>query len=349
MTAAGTGKQPWPVIHWLLFFAISLGLGYPALNRFDPRTVPGCADSNRYYEMVVGDSASANQLSLRPLVPWVARPIYRLSQGRTHSWNPVAFGLLVSSSLFTATGALLLLQIGTRCTASPGTAFAGTLLYLLNFAVHNKHLGCGMVDSGESSLMLALFWLLFEGKFFLLPAVGLIGALAKETFVPMAAVATLGWAAVEFRHGRWTRNKTFWSLGMIVVGSSTMILLQSSAYARLIWPWEFAAEVKSDPWARDVSLLQGLIGCLTDRQFWYIFGWLLPLGALRLHRLPGAWIAASLGGAMAALAMGSWINGGGVAAPAIFNSIGPILSISVAQFLGAGGDRTPMPSSPRAS
>ena len=86
---------------------------------------------------------------------------------------------------------------------------------------------------------------------------------------------------------------------------------------------------------KDVSLWQGLVGCLTDRQFWYIFGWLLPLGALRLNRMPRAWVGASLGRGAAALAMGAWINAGGVAAPAIFNAVGPILSMSAAVFLTA--------------
>lgn len=339
MMALGTGK-PRLMIHWLLFFAIALGLGYPALGRFDPRTVPGCADSTKYFEMVVGDKVAASQLSLRPLVPWVARPIYRLSEGRLPSWNPVAFGLLVASSLFTATGALLLLQIGRTHATSSSTALVGTLLYLLNFAVHNKHLGCGLVDSGESSIMLALYSLLFARKYFLLPVVGLVGALAKETFIPMAAVATLGWVVVEFRHGRSRPIQMLWLLGMIVVGLSTTVALQSAAYDRLILPWEFAAQIRNDPWAKDVSLLQGLIGCLTDRQFWYIFGWLLPLGLLRLNQLPGAWVGASLGGAAATLAMGAWINAGGVAAPAIFNAIGPLLSISAAMFLIGSRDRT---------
>ncbi len=244
--------------------------------------------------------------------------------------------------MFTATGALLLLHIGRKNTGTQRVALAGTLLYLLNFAVHNKHLGCGLVDSGESSMMLALFWLLFERKFFLLPVVGVLGALAKETFIPMAAIATAGWAIVEFRHGHWKTAETLFALGMIAVGLGTNVALQFAADERFIWPWEFAAQIRSDPWVNDASLLQGLIGCLANRQFWYIFGWLLPLGALRLSQLPAAWVGASLGGAAAALAMGAWINAGGVAAPAVFNAIGPLLSMSAALFLIAPRERKPM-------
>jgi len=341
MTEIATREPPRFLIHWLLFFVIALGIGYPAVSRFDPRTVPGCADSSKYYEMVVGEPAAASQQLLRPLVPWVARPIFRLSEGRLPSWDPVAFALLVASSLFTATGALILLHIGRTRVASESTALAGTLLYLLTFAVHNKHLGCGLVDSGESSLMLALYWVLFARKLFLLPVVGLVGALAKETFIPMATIATVGWAAMKFHRGHWKARQVLWLLLMIGVGLSTTVLLQHAAYGRYILPWEFAAQIRNDPWAKDVSLLQGLIGCLTDRQFWYIFGWLLPLGALRLNRMPRAWVGASLGGAAAALAMGSWINAGGVAAPAIFNAIGPMLSMSAAVFLLSSKDRAP--------
>jgi hypothetical protein len=256
----------------------------------------------------------------------------------------VAFGLLVASALFSATGALILLHIGrTHVGAPAGTALAGVLLYFLNFVVHNKHLGCGLVDSGESSVMLALYWLLFARKLFLLPVVGLIGALAKETFIPMATIATLGWLAIEFREKRFRRSQGAWLLAMIGLGLCVNVLLQYAAYDRLILPWQFAAQIRDDPWAKDVSLLTGLIGCLTDRQFWYIFGWLVPLGAMRLKAMPGAWLGASIGGAAAALAMGAWINAGGVAAPAIFNAIGPILSLSAATFLTSSQIRVTKP------
>ena len=329
------------LIHWLLFFVIALGIGYPAVSRFDPRTVPGCADSSKYYEMVVGEPAAASQQLLRPLVPWVAKPIYHLTAGRLPSWDPVAFGLLIASALFSATGALILLHLGRDHVGVPaGTALAGTLLYFLNFAVHNKHLGCGLIDSGESSIMLALYWLLFARKFFLLPVVGLVGALAKETFIPMATIATLGWIFIEFREQRWRPSQGVWLLAMVGAGLCVNVLLQYAAYDRLILPWQFAAQIRDDPWARDVSLLAGLMGCLTDRQFWYIFGWLIPLGAIRLNAMPSTWLGASLGGGAAALAMGAWINAGGVAAPATFNAVGPILSLSAAMFLTTSRART---------
>jgi hypothetical protein len=320
-------------IQWLTFFFICLGLGYPVLNRFDPTTVEGCSDSLQYHRLVSGevDPSVGHQLRTRVLLPWVARPFDSIAQGRVGTWNPIAFGLLVASALFTATGVLILLSIGKACVPSPQTAFAGSLLYLLNFAVSSKQLGCSLVDSGEACLMLALFGVLFSRRFYLLPIVGVVGALAKETFVPMAAAAALGWAIAEWRRGRWKLPETWWVSGMVFVGFATLVLIQSSVYGHRVWPWQFAAELR----ITEVGLLSGLIGCIADRQFWYVFAWLLPLGVVRFRSLPTEWIAASLGGAAAALAMCAWNNGEGTGAYTIFNAIGPALSVSAAQLLGA--------------
>ena len=82
------------VILWALFFLICLGLGYPTLNRYDPRIAPGVADSEGYYSMVIGTTGAGDE-SHRVLVPYLARPIYWLSNNRTHTWSPVFFALLV--------------------------------------------------------------------------------------------------------------------------------------------------------------------------------------------------------------------------------------------------------------
>ena len=103
----------------------------------------------------------------------------------------------------------------------------------------------------------------------------------------------------------------------------------------MVWTWQFARGLRQS----DVSLFRGLIGCFKYRYFWCTFVWLLPLGLIRLRRLPAKWIWASIASAVAALAMGAWNNAAGNTAPSIFNSVGPILSLSGAQFL-IGEDTT---------
>jgi len=330
----GAPRAVWLITYWLLFFLICFGLGYPVLNRIDTSTAAGCFDSREYTRMVPADGEAVidNQLRARVLVPWVARPFYRLANGRVGSWNPVAFGLLVAGALFAASGALILFSFARTFAVAPQVALAGSLLYLLNFAVPNKQLGCSLVDSGEASLMLALFGALFYGRFYLLPGIGIAGALAKETFIPIAAAAALGWALAEWRQGRWKVRQTLWSGGMLLAGVATFVVLQSSVYGYLVWPWQFAAQQRVE----ETGLLAGLAGVIADRQFWYVFAWLLPLGAIRLMQLPGKWVYASLAGAGAALAMGAWNNAGGTAAYAVFHAIGPALSLSAAQLLASG-------------
>ena len=41
MTEITTAQPRRLALHWLLFFVIALGIGYPAVSRFDPRTVAG--------------------------------------------------------------------------------------------------------------------------------------------------------------------------------------------------------------------------------------------------------------------------------------------------------------------
>jgi hypothetical protein len=58
-----------------------------------------------------------------------------------------------------------------------------------------------------------------------LPLVGLLGALAKESFVPMSAMATAGWAIHEWRMARWRLSDTIWSAAMVLVALATIVLL----------------------------------------------------------------------------------------------------------------------------
>lgn len=67
-------------------------------------------------------------------------------------------------------------------------------------------------------LHVAALCVLFWRKFFLLPMIGLLGVLAKESFVPMSASGTVAWAIYEFRHRTWKPSATIWSVVMVLTG-----------------------------------------------------------------------------------------------------------------------------------
>src|SRR5258708_5886952 len=100
---------------WLILFLICLGLGYPTLNRYDPRATGGLSDSRDYYELVTrGPEAVDSHVRFRVLVPLLARPLSRIARGRIGSWEPVFLGLLVVNAFFTATTAFFLVLAGAR-------------------------------------------------------------------------------------------------------------------------------------------------------------------------------------------------------------------------------------------
>src|SRR5690348_3775301 len=113
-----------------LFFLISWGLGYPTLNRYDPRQVPGLKDVRSYAAMVTGaQNPGLEHIQFRVLIPWIARPFYYMARGRFGSWDPVMFGLLVANSMFVAGTALLIVVLGTRKLCSYGMSLVASLLY----------------------------------------------------------------------------------------------------------------------------------------------------------------------------------------------------------------------------
>jgi uncharacterized membrane protein len=317
------------VILWVLFFFICMGLGYPTLNRYDPRTSAATSDSAGYYSMVVGGTDAGDE-SHRILVPYLARPIYWLANNRLHTWNPVFFALLVVNSLFIATSASLLLAAGFRVIGDYSTAMLGAFIYMANFAVSNLNLS-GMVDSAVNCLLMSVVWALLTERWWLLPIFGLLGALAKETFVPLALVLALAWWFTVFRRGAVRIYPLVWIAALLLVGFVTVKFLMSISPTPYS-PLSFAAS----RWASSGSnyfYLSGFYGCLTAREFLYTFGWLIPLGIWRLDRLPRTWVIGSTCAALAALAMGAFDDALGNATRAVFSAAGPFLSLSVALFL----------------
>jgi hypothetical protein len=320
------------IIRWLLFFLICLGLGYSALQRYDPRTTPGLTDAALYYRMVAGEEVQGREMRFRVLVPWVARPIHAVTKKFLDPARAVFLALLIANSIFCATTVCLLVAIGIRLTGNPAVALLAAVLYLVNFAVGNLQLAA-MVDAGEACLILAVAWTLFGDRWWLLLLWGVLGALAKETFLPLAGAVALVWWYVECSKRPERISRLLPMIAMLVVALVTIVALR----------WALAEPVGSSGIfvrTNAAAGYSGAAGVILNRTFLYVFVWLLPLGLARLNRLPRPWVCASIAGAILALALGAYRDIGANAARPMFDVIGPMLSLSVAILLTGASVRS---------
>jgi hypothetical protein len=320
---------------WLLFFAICFGLGYPTLQRYDPRKVEGLSDTYKYYATTTSADPSVyifrELFRGRVLVPYVARPFYWFALKFLPTLNAAFFGLLVANSLFCATSACLIVSIGNKL-FDLSIGLLGAMLYLLSFAIPNLQLA-GLIDSGEACFLVALTWSLLNGRWYLLPLWGLLGALAKETFVPFSFVFSFTWWLVARRQfgneqSFNERAKLKWIVALALIGLITVSTVHSLLADQLRWPWQVADQARSS-----VNFFVALWHCVTERSFWLVFGWLLPLGICRFKFFPRPWRAAAIATSVLAILLGAYSNLGGTVGRATFDILGPLLSLSVALLL----------------
>lgn len=318
------------LLGWLLFFLICMGLGYPSLGRFNPVAAPGLTDTNSYAQMVRGEPVQRNRAEVfgsRILVPYAARLVYRLSGSHLGGWNPVFFSLLVVNAAFCATTALLIVLVGFHLTSDAAVSYLAATLYLLSFAIPNLQLA-GLIDSSEAFCLMAVVWSLLKGHWRLLPFWGILGALAKEAFMPFSAVLVFVWWLVGERKGPRRFCLLGWASGMFFVSNLTMIVMRLLLYHRLIWPWQIGAAMNSG-----TNLVVALAHCFSEPAFWYVFGWLIPLGIWRLKFFPKPWVIAAAAATAVALCFGAFSNAGGTIARSVFDIVGPLLSLSAALLL----------------
>jgi len=126
---------------------------------------------------------------------------------------------------------------------------------------------------------------------------------------------------------------------MAVTALATATVLQSPITGHAVWPWSFAVAMNSRS-----SYATNLLSSLLDRNFWYVYAWLLPLGAWRLGWFSRQWVWASAATALCAFALNAFYQSQpGTVGRAIFSIAGPLLSVSVAVLLALGsGARTPV-------
>lgn len=315
-----------------VFFLIACGMGYPILNRFDPRATPGLTDVKIYAAMVTGTAAAdAGHVRFRVLVPYLARPFYRIAQGHVATWDPVLFGLLAADSLFVAGTAVLIVILGKR-KLSAGVGLLGALLYLLNFAVPNLRL-VGLVDAGEGFFLLALLWSLSESELWALPAICVLGALTKESFIPFSIVLTaVWWLATRTDRNRGQKQylpDAAWIMLGWGLGLAAMIGSQWLITGRFVSPLQFGLGLHGGR-----NYIAHFIASLRDRNLWYIFIWLLPAAIPNLKRLPPSWLLPVGAACAMAFVLDAYFGGApGTVGRALFSVAGPVLSLSSAMLL----------------
>ena len=325
----------------VILFFICCGLGYPSLSRIDWRQAPGgMEDVITYAGLVTGTpTPDLNQhTQFRILVPYLARPIYRLAKNHIGSWDPIMFGLLLVNSFFVTATVMLLLIVVHRQAGSYAVALGSALLYLLNFAVPNLRL-TGLIDAGEAFFLVAVVWSLMKEDYWLLPLWAVIGVTAKETFLPFLVIFTLSWWLCSRKVLRrpWVAAAWMVTAWLAATGSLTMLQWRITHVFRS--PLRFGLDLH-----QNAAYGATLLSSVWDRNFWYIFAWLLPLSLIRLRRFPLNWRVATAMTSLTAFALNAYYGGGpGTVGRALFSIAGPLLSASVALLLFTDATVKPVP------
>jgi hypothetical protein len=325
---------------FVLFFLICCGLGYPSLNRVDWRQAPGGLDDVRQYaNLVVAQPAPdlTNHVEFRVLVPYLARPIYRLTKDRIGTWDPIMFGLLVVNSFFVAATVTILLVVVYGELGDYSVALGSALIYLLNFAVPNLRLA-GFIDAGEGFFLMAVTWSLWQRRYWMLPVWAILGATAKESFVPFLIVFSLSWWICARKRLRDRSHAAMWMAGSWFAALVSLTLLQWKIAGVFRSPLSFGLELHQNS-----SYLSHFFGSFADRNLWYIFVWLLPLSLFRLKRFPLEWRVATAATSVTAFALDAYYGGGpGTIGRALFSVAGPLLSAAVAMLIFTGVQTRPL-------
>jgi hypothetical protein len=320
-----------------LFFCICCGLGYPSLNRVDWRKAPGGLEDVATYAALVTAPpvADANDhTQFRVLLPYMAKPLYRLVRNRIGTWDPVMFALLVVNAFFVALTAMVLVVVVNREMGSYAIALGSALIYLLNFAVPNLRL-VGMIDAGEACFLMLVVWTLAEERYWMLPMWAVLGAMAKESFVPFLIVFTAAWWLGSRGRVARTRGAAGWIAASWFAAVAAIVAVQWKVTGAYQSPIQFGIGLHGNS-----AYASHLVASLRDRNLWYIFFWLLPLSVFRLRRFSLRWRVATVAGCVAAFVMDAYYGGPpGAIGRALFTVAGPLLSASVAALLFTGVDR----------
>lgn len=313
------------VVLFFCFLVICFGLGYPAFSRYDPREA-GNPDSRVYYRMILHERANA-PACFRLLTPTLARGVHGLvSRFDLGNWDRVLLSLLIVNAAFTSLSALMLMRVAAIVSEDVAAVVLSPFVYLSSFAVVNLHLA-GLVDAGEGFFLIALLLALLRDRWWLAPVLIAVGALAKETVVPLGVCAVAVWWVVARVRGKPTSRFSAAAIPLcLVLGLGSIFACRS-----LVAVPEYPGHQLS--WSQLADLPGNLIDCLFTKTQIYVFAFLLPMGIPRLGRIPLPLLGASGGMALLALLLGAYAAIGDNLHRPLFNTLGPALVVSCSIFI----------------
>ena len=146
-------------------------------------------------------------------------------------------------------------------------------------------------------------------------------------------VFTLSW----WLYSRKTLHKV-WGAGAWIVGSwftalASVALVQWKIRGIFESPARFGVEMHGN-----TAYLHHFLSTLGDRNLWYVFFWLLPLGLVKLNKFPRSWLLATAMTGVTVFVLDTYFGADpGSVGRAMFSVAGPLLSGSVAVLIFTGG------------
>ncbi|HDZ20906.1 hypothetical protein LCGC14_0274780 [marine sediment metagenome] len=307
------------LVIFALIFVICLGLGYPTLQRFDPRDAQ--PDSKSYYQMVRGEDEGVNPTHrYRILTPALAAGVLALlpTVGFVE-WDRTFLAMLIVNSAFTAGAATLLLPMCRRLHYSNLVGGVAALLLVSSFLVANLIL-VGLVDAGELFFFCALLTALLSGRLGWLVPLAIMGVLAKDSMAAFVPACMVGWCLGARKGDLKTRP-------LIHMAAAALASIATLVVGRAVIGGP-ATHVPEAGWQHIASLPYNFLECVVFVVLLLTF--LPPLAVWRLGRMPRTLLLASFLPALVGIALSAYWAGNQNAARQVFDTAGPVLAIAAA-------------------
>ena len=234
-------------ILFLFFFITSWGFGYAILNRYNPTELVSLSDVGIYANIVkfgLGEiTYDMSYRSTRVIFPLIARGFY-LFLPQLGSWDTLTNSLLITSSIFSALSALLIMDLSFRMYKDQKISILASYIFLTSFIVVNLH-QVGLIDSAYCFCFILLIYILHIKKYYLIVPLFIFGTLTKEQFIVFGSSITFFYIFYEYFYNK-TFNKPLTIYLFITSLLSTIVMIFVHSYVKegLSLPWQIIVDTQ---------------------------------------------------------------------------------------------------------